>query len=290
MFSKYTAGISVGLESAHIALLEVKRRGVLLRLLEEIPKAGSGSDKWFLDPVLNRTKKIYKKIKKISIALDPSSVNFHSFPMDTSLTRQEQTEHLEWELSNFISNYQPATYVNEVKYLRTHAREQVADVLTVTVPKQHTLDIQNMLSERKIELHAVDTAFFCAQYALLTSNPEIKTQTIALLYVSGGRLDLGIMREGHLVFYRYTIVDGAHSAEDFIREFLESSSVTALYVAGPTVPPDFIARVQQETGLPVQLLNPIEHFPASRKFRDRELFTGQEHRFAAAIGCALIKD
>ncbi len=290
MFETYTAGFSISDGTAQIAVLEVKRRGVRLRLLDETLKGNSTSDTWYLDPLLNRTNKIYKKVRKISIALDPSSVVLHCFPMDISLSRQEQTGQLEWELSNYIPGYDPGAYVNEIKYLRTRAREQVADVLALTVPRKNAARIQEALAERKINLHAIDTAFFCAQYALLTSDPEIKTGTSALAFFSGRRIDVGILSEGHLISYRYALTDQGTAPEEFIAACIEHAQANTIFLAGPGILEDFAARLQTLVNVPVRLSNPLQHFPLSRKFKDAGLLTGKEHRFAAAIGCALIKD
>ncbi|MBI4810535.1 MAG: hypothetical protein HY800_03660 [Ignavibacteriales bacterium] len=148
MAKEIIAGISVSGKLAHLAVFEIRETETKLLHIEEFTNT-SGDELWFLSKVLNPNSRILKKITKVSVALDSASIVLHRFPMDITLTQAEQNEHVHWELSNFITDYQAKDYVYDLHILRLNAREQVADLLVVAVKRVKIYKIQEALAAKK---------------------------------------------------------------------------------------------------------------------------------------------
>ena len=127
---KYKAGVSFSDDRAQIAVLEFRKEEVSLVHLKEIENDKLG-EHWYLQPVLAKAEKSYRKIGAVSIAFDNASVAFHLFPMDTSLTREEQHEQTQWEMSKIISGYSPKEYLLDIHTMKIRAKEHVADIFVV---------------------------------------------------------------------------------------------------------------------------------------------------------------
>src|ERR1700741_559522 len=134
MGKEYVAGLSMADGRAQLAVFEVKERETRLLHVEEYDANGQSS-LWFLRGILEPHAKPVKKVTRVSIALEYSSVLLHSFPIDASLTQPEQNEHVHWELANIIPDYRANDHVCDVHILKTQARDQVAEILVVAVKR-----------------------------------------------------------------------------------------------------------------------------------------------------------
>src|ERR1041385_3166831 len=195
------AGVSFSDTMAQTVVLGLDENSIELYHLEESPNANR-NDTWFLDSVLNAQEGMGGKISRVAVAIDNAAVFLLSFPLDGSLTRPEQNEHIQWELSNFVEDFKPKDYINDIHVLRTRAREQVSEILTVSVRRSLVFNIQNTLANKKIDLQLVDTNHFGAQHALFAVHPEAKTKVAALAGISKSRIDVGILVNGRLTNYR----------------------------------------------------------------------------------------
>ena len=282
------AGISFSDDTAQTVVLELHPEEVVLHYLEEFKNA-SRSDIWFLDSIINARKGFSGKISSVSVALDNSAVFLHSFPLDTSLTQTEQNEYVQWELSNFIEDFKPREYINDIHPLRTRARDQVSDVLAVSVKRTLLFDVQQALADQHIDLRLADTYYFGTQYSLLATYPEVKTKTVALVGATMGRLDVGILVNGRLIDYRYKFVSTIEESVNFLREVLMNFPVSDIYLYGTAMTLDLTKNLHTAFAMNVTALNPFRRMRISSSFRDFDKFIGQEHRFASCVGCVLKK-
>jgi Tfp pilus assembly PilM family ATPase len=287
MARKFKAGISFNDGLGQIAVLEPDAENVVLHYLGEFTHT-NGSDLWFLHDVVDPKHRVMKKVSGVSVALDNKSVFLFSFPLDTSLNQTEQNEHVEWELSNFIEDFKPREYVHDTHVLRTNAREQVSDVLIVSVRRSLLFNIQHELEGRSIDLQFADAQHFGAQHALLTAHPETKNKIVALVGAVNNRLDIGIVSNGRLTVYRYGIVTGEQRL-NLLRESIQDIAVSDVYLYGAAVLPEFVKTVRDALSLNVTMLDPFSRLTIASSFRDFDKFIGREHHFAASVGCALRK-
>ena len=282
------AGISFSDDTLQAVVLEMRDGTVELRYIEEFVNK-SRLDLWFLDAMFGIKKRIVRKISSVSIALDNASAFVHSFPLDSSLTQSEQKEHLEWELSSYIHDFKPKEYISDLHILQTREREQVSEILAVTAKRSFIYNIQQTLLEHKIALHVAEINHFAAQAALLLSNPEVKTRMIALASVTRARWDVGILNNGEITNYRYSLVSSIEDGARFLKELLRDSRVSELFIHGVAVTLELIEVLRSALDLKIIRLNPFRQLIIPSSFHEFDKFIGQEHRFAACVGCALMK-
>ena len=286
MSKECIAGVSYSGGVAHLAVFEVRERETKLLHLEEFINAGQNA-LWFLEYILEPKIRILKKVEKVSVGLDMADVLLHQFPIDTTLSKVEQNEHVHWELSNLVEGYQPKDYLYDLHVLRANPQNQVADVIAVAVKQLYIYKIQENLERRKIALHVVDGAYFGAEQSLLLNFPEVKNKSIVLLYCSHNRIDIGLEIGGRLTQYRYGINTSPQGVIDLVKEVITETTLNEIYCCGPAVPSDLKLPLQEALGYKVLMVNPFRQMITTSSFIGYDTFTGLEHRFSGAVGLAL---
>lgn len=285
MAKEIVAGIGIEKDCATLAIFKVKEKGTKLIHVEEFIKTGT-DDLWFLEKILQPVNRIFKKVTKVSVAFDSASVFLHLFPLDVTLSQLEQNEHIHWELSNFIKDYDANNFINDLHILKTHAREQVADVLVVSAKRSLIYNIQESVSAKNIELHIADTNYFGAEYSLLNAIPETKVETIGLVHLTSNNYDIGIISNSRLVQYGFGIAPSPEIIAKKLQEITNESSISELYCCGSAATGDFVETLKNITGIKALLFNPFQRVKTSRCKSYPNVF-GSEHRFAASTGVAL---
>ena len=231
MSKEYVAGISIGSRQSQLALFEVRDQKRLL-LHVDVRDRNDESPFWFIRGI-EQSSKLFKKISKISVAVDSSSVTFHTFPLDTSLSQKEQHDHVHWELSNIITDYQPQNYVTDIHLLKTHPRDQTSEILAVSVQRQNILQIQRFIADRGLKVGLIDTVFFASEYALLANYPEIKTKCIALVVINNDRMDIGWYVNGRLTRYTSTASADVETVIQKIQSRHDEFSISEVFYCCP---------------------------------------------------------
>src|SRR5436309_10373848 len=126
MAKNLVAGVSFSDNAAYVAVLELHRGRITVVQLEE-HKNGRNGELWFLERLL-RNRKAFRKVSKVSVALDGRSIIQHTFPMDVTLTPREQSEQLQWELGNFVQGFEAGERITEVHELRPNPDDQFSDM------------------------------------------------------------------------------------------------------------------------------------------------------------------
>ena len=289
MGKKYIAGVSFADNAAQVAVLELRHDHVAVVHLEEY-KNGMNDSVWFLESLREKKAKIFKKVSKVSIALDCAAVVLHSFPMDTSLNHAEQREQVKWELSTLAQDVQPDDQINDVHVLRTHTQDGVAEMFVVSARRSYLQQIHQALHERKYELHLVDTNHFAGQYALAVNYPEAKEKPFVLASIGEQRIDMGTLHNGKLIAYRYIVESLPEEKAKQLATFVREASVEALYVFGTGCSFSVMKGVQDLVDVKITKANPFRRVPIASSLRDTGLILGQEHKFVACVGVALRKE
>ncbi|GEM_PF-1743212 len=288
MGKEYRAGVSFADNVAQLAVLEVGKSDVTVAFLEEF-KNGMIGELWYLESLLAREQKIIRKVSKVSIAFDNALLALHGFPMDSSLVRDEMQGHVHWELSHVISGFSPKDFVQDTHILKTHAQDQLAEVLVVSAKRSSLAQIRSMLEKEEYELLIADTNHFGAQYALLVNYPDVKTRNVSLVWIGEKRIDIGVLSGGRLTAYRYALCSSSAEGVAFIEEFLRDQEIGEHYLYGTGPLFDIQKGLEIGTPTPVTRLNPFRRLTAAKSFKDFDMTAGLEHRFAAAVGVALRK-
>ena len=267
-------------------MLELSGDSIELKHLQEITKSGE-SEFWFLDALDTIDKKVLGKIPKISIVVENSLAQFHAFPMDSSLTQVEMNEHVEWELKNYLADFRRNDYITDVRQMRMNAREQVLDVLAVSLKKSFIFDLQTRMGERKLILGSVDVPCYAAEDSLLQSHPEVKARQCMLVGLSPDRVDLGILSNAKMMIYRYQPYHAVEDGVAFLLQVAKEYEGISLYVYGDGYSFAWQKALRKEFGQRVMPLNPFRRMRISSLIAHFSKYLGSECRFACCIGSAL---
>jgi len=285
MSKEYVAGISVGNRQFQIGVFEIRDQKRIL-LHSEIHDRNDASPFWFLDRI-DRSSKIFKHVSKISVALDSSTVIVHSFPIDTSLTQKEQQEHVHWEFSNIIVDYQPQQYVADIHVLKTHVREQTVEVLAVAVQRQHIVDMQKLITDRGLKVGLIDTGYFASEYSLLANYSEIKTKCVALAVMNNDRVEIGWYVNGRLNCF--TSIGSPHPEVMIqrIQNKRNEFSVSEIFYCGPVNIIESLRLKLKESGIPMTVVDPMRRLVRKSMWRTSRPKGGSDYMLAACAGIAL---
>ena len=292
MAKESVGGVSFTNDRAQLAVLEVGGREIKVLHLEDLKKA-SDRETWFLEAAVEMRDKGFKvagKVKKISVALDNTSVFLHSFPLDRTMTAAEQIEHLDWELANYIDNYNTTDYVRDWHILGGDGSESVSNILAACVNRPMINSLSTDLSARGLELHVVDTNHFCALYALITNYPEVRDKNVVLATVDQDRIDAGRIANGWLVSYQYTLGSRIEEAADFIEGFSNRPEITDVFLYGLGPTSELFAKLKRSSRKSITILDPLRRLTLASSVTGVKSLASQANRFATAIGCALRKE
>jgi hypothetical protein len=244
---------------------------------------------WYLDSLLGvRKGRIAGRVARAGVALDHRSLYLHVFPLDTSLSRSEENEHIWWELANFYPDATPGSHLNDVHYMRTRTRDQISDTLVVSVQRTVLYGIQKALSDRGIELISADANFFGALVALANSYPETKQRAVVICCMEGQTIEAGVVQNGRLVSFERAIFDNPPAGTDLaqvVESVRKDFPVSDLFVYGSDAMANHLPALGDS--LAVAMLNPFRRLEVTSSLREFDAFAGLEHRFAAAVGIAL---
>ena len=285
MAKEYVAGISYSGETAQTVVLELSEHGTTVRFLVEHTRA-STAETWFLDALLSARNRFVEKLSRVSIGLDHAALLLYKFPVDTSLTRPEQNEHVQWELATVLAEYQPKEFINDLHYLAIQAREQTADVFVVNVRRSLIFTIQALLAQKKYDLHIADANYFGAQHALAAAYPSVKTERVLLAGFSAGRVDVGLMQQGRLLDYQYAMFRTPGDIIPFLRGIAEKFAPAALYYFGMDPSTNVVSVIGGEFPVPAVPLNPFARMTVGPALAGFASFAGSEHRLASCVGIA----
>src|SRR5262249_31872876 len=119
--TEYIAGISASPQAAHIVVMRARNGERQIVHAREHTNDGASGDLWYLEPLLSKKQSWFRKVSRVCLALENSSVALHGFPLDTSLPQVERNEQVQWELSNFVKEYRAKDHVADVHLLADRA-------------------------------------------------------------------------------------------------------------------------------------------------------------------------
>jgi Tfp pilus assembly PilM family ATPase len=231
------------------------------------------------------------KAKRVSVALDTSSLFINSFPLEEGLSRVEINEHVNWELGQFFPAVPPKEFVTDIHMMAAHPAERWNQVLSVSVRRRDAYAVQSAISKLGLNLHILDVDHFSADTALRINYPDTERKFIALVGVKENRLDISLLRNGTMEAYSYCIVQSNQEIVDQVgalsRDVKGIQSITAY---GPYLEKDILVLIRRGSALLVEALNPLRHVKVSDSLRLADHLSVPSYRFASAVGVALRRE
>lgn len=286
MTKEIIAGISISENFASLAILEHRPDEIELLFLHEHRRM-EDTEYWYVDPLEQYVRSSRTKVHRVAVALDAASLVVLTCPLDTSFTQSELNEHIQWELSHFVRNYQPKEHINDVHILKTRAGEHIEYGLAVAVRRSLVFGLQEYLNERELALGVVDVNHFAADTTILRSHPEAEKGRCACVGFGETRVDVSTLWHGRMAGYRYGIFDTVHGSRQFLGGVLADPDLNTVYIFGTGLSKDHEKIVRSLVKCPVVPLNPFRRILISHNFPYFPQFIATTHRFASAVGIAL---
>jgi Tfp pilus assembly PilM family ATPase len=285
-----SSGISVSDDFANFVVLKISDPKTELIHIEEYRRTESDNDDtWFLKPISMRSESIFEKPKNVSVALDKKMLFIHSFPLDSTLSKIDQNEHLNWELSQLIPSFHSKDYVSDTHILQTHVQERKHDILSVTIKRTLINQIHDYTAQKNLHLNIIDAAHFAAGEALAQTYPEIQTHDCALVGLSMSQIEFSCYNNGHLLSYSHRPGTNIEFVLQYLKHNISEKNLNSIYIYGPNADSEMVQILRTEISSQINILNPFSRINISSSVRNFELFTGNEQRFAPAVGIALRK-
>lgn len=288
MFKKYEAGVSFAENTGQIVVLRVDKQPWRLCYVAEF-RSKTISPIWFLQPLLERDVKIYRKVKKVSIAIDNEKLFQCVVPVDANLDKEAWKEHLTWELSQFIPQDSVKEYIPDPHILAKQSVEGAEDTLIVAAKRELIMQLEGELKKYRFKTGIIDSSFFGAQKCAMTTYPELLNQQLAIVGIYPRRVDIGVFYNGKLFDYRQIDITSPREVPPVVESALNSSPIESICLYGFNIGSQLIEKLREKEGRSVFLL---DAFKSLRNELDEPLalqFRGREHVFAPAVGIVMMK-
>jgi Tfp pilus assembly PilM family ATPase len=231
------------------------------------------------------------KAKKVSLALDTAQLVLNTIPMEENLSRIEQNEHINWELSEYHPDVPAKEFITDVHILTQHPADHWNEVLSVSVKRKDAFAAQQAIAKLGLELLILDVDHFSADTALRANYPDTNRKYLALIGVKENRLDTSLIKNGNMESYSYCIVQSNQEIVDQIATLArESKGIYSITIYGPHLDKDLLVQIRRASALLVEALNPLRHVKVADSLRLAEHLSIPSYRFASAIGVALRRD
>jgi len=231
------------------------------------------------------------KAKKLSVAMDTSSLFINSFPLEEGLSRVEINEHVNWELSQFFPELPSKEFVTDVHVMAENKTERWTSVLSVSVRRRDAYALQSAAAKVGMSIHILDVDHFAADTALRINYPDTDRKYLAFIGVKENRLDISLLKNGNLESYTYSIVQ---SNQEIVEQIgilsRDIKGIQSITVYGAYLEKDLLVLIRRGSTLLVEALNPLRHVNVSDSLRLAEHLSVPSYRFASAVGVALRRE
>lgn len=290
-------GLSIGQKS--VQAVEVLHDGLTttLEAMDEWentligPQADPAGVEQFSASLTGFVRKHGIRARKMSVALDTSSLFLNTIPLETNLSPAEVHEQLTWELRQYYPDLQPKEFITDTHVLAHREADRCDDVLTVSVRRADTEKIQSVATRTGLDLYIVDVDHFSAETALRVNYPDTTSKFLALVGIKHHRLDISLIRQGNMECYYYYMVQSNAEIVDHIGDLSrETPGIFSIATYGPHLDKYLLVDIRRASSLLVEALNPLRHVNVANSLQLSESITAPSYRFAAAVGVALRKD
>jgi hypothetical protein len=227
--------------------------------------------------------------ENLSVSLSSSFVFLHAFPLDESLSPDDRSEQLRWELSNYLEPAGAENYITGTARLAEPPVSGISLILSATVKKELVTLFRQVCSRLGLSLTVVEVDHFGAEDALLWNYPELEKTTAALLGFKRDRIDGSLIARRQPVSFRWMALENGAYGSDFLERCFPRTmngmpAIERVFVYGEENEVlDALSSIGRRTA--VETLNPIRRIQVTRRLRT---LRGENlHRFAPLIGVAM---
>ncbi len=257
------------------------------------------SDKIYLDSfstekideiakIISSAINISPKVTKISFCVDTSFAFLNIIPVDRSLTEQEFSEHLLWEVSQYFpgESVHQSFIVKGYKFSESDAQR----TLVVSVKKDLISFLKSVAEKLGLTVQIIDIDHFAVENCLRERISSVRSRyfysDFVLVGVKSSRIDISVFRSYEFQRYFYRIVNGESDKRYFLLKLINdniSAGFEKFVFYGEGLDQGLIGVLSGMLGNKFSILNPFD----SRLFLDVRVESESAHIFAPNIGLAL---
>jgi Tfp pilus assembly PilM family ATPase len=241
-----------------------------------------------LAQVISSAVSINPKVTKISFCVDTSFAFLNVIPIDGSLTEQEFSEHLLWEISQYFpeeSDHQ-SFIVRGYKFSGNGTQK----TLIVAVRKDLISFLKGVAEKLGLTVQIIDIDHFAVENCLRERISSVRSRyfysDFLLVGLKSSRIDISIFRSYEFQRYFYRIVNDESDKRYFLVKLINdytSAGFEKFVFYGEELDQGLIGILSGMLGNKFSILNPFD----SRLFLDIRVELESAHIFAPNIGLAL---
>lgn len=295
--SKHVLGLYCSERTAQAVIVE--RNGISNRLLdlhewENTLFDYAGDDTPGMDEFVEQLSlflKPHQRAEQVGVALDTSLLFFNTIPFETTASRQQIKEQLEWELQEYFPGSPHNAFASDIHTLARHQDSQYDNVLAISVRRDLIQKLHSGLRRLKLTLDIVDSDFFSADSSLRVNSPEMSNRSFVLAGVKEGRIDTSIIRNNEVESYAYY---EATTDEDIVQKIKtisqSESGLHSILLFGTGLTRELITEIRKHSPTLIETLNPFRVVDIAGSVKLEKDPTPMSFRYAAAVGVALRDD
>lgn len=259
-----------------------------LRLLLTHANQGPSQASSLTQAITQLIKRNKVKAKTVSFALPPDGVFVNTVPVADFIKGPKLAEFLRWEVGQYFEGWSANDYL--LSAASVPIRDPDAQYTLVVSLRRSTVSFFRKVAEQLgMTVGTLDLQHFCTEKALSANHPESRNQSILLVSLLEGLIEISHLSKGHLVDYRrYVDLDVRGALYAHMKSISERDSLPkpqALYVTGDTFAEATVEECAESSGLPATPVEPFAKLDVPRRMV--QAIGGGSVRFAAAAGLAL---
>ncbi len=220
---KNLLGLDIGSSAVKVCLLKPVRKGLGLVVFDHHPLPpeaivdGALMDSSSVVDAINQLLKRNKiRVKEVALSVSGHSVIIKKIPLPL-MTDEELEQSIQWEAEQYIPFDINDVYI-DVDVLSRDPGQGQMDVLLVAAKKDMINDYVSVAKEAGLDPRVVDVDSFCLQNMFEVNYGKVEDQTIVLLDIGAGTININVVSNGVTTFTRDISMGGNQFTEEIQKQ------------------------------------------------------------------------
>ena len=242
-------------------------------------------EKIFVRELQTFTKRIAAGAHFFSFGLNTRMAMLQRIPVEQSLTDDEFTLHLEWELQQYFPDAIADQYVLQPYALVGDNGEPGSDAMVISLRKSFVNFLNNVCGELHGSMHILDIDQFCAEGALLYNYPHIAQKRTAVIGVDEETIDAGMLVNGR----NHDIRTMRWNKRDLstIGTYAKEHGAEVIYMHGRMVNQKLVDQLKEVSPIDVELADPFRKVALPQTIKGVDEIKLRRQEYTAAVGLAV---
>ncbi len=244
----------------------------------------AGREKTFVREIQTFMKRIAAGAHFFSFGLNTRMAMLQQIPVEASLSDEEFSVHLNWELQNYYPNAQPEQYVIQPYALVGDNGLAGSNAMVISVKKSFVNFLNNVCHELHGSMHILDIDQFCAEGALLYNYPHLTGKRTAVIGVDEETLDAGLLVNG-----KNSDIRTMRWTRDLsvIDKYAREKGAEIICCHGRLVSQRIVDQLKNISPIDVELVDPFRKVALPSTIKGVDEIKMRRQEYTAAVGLAV---